>query len=84
MPTMVMKYILPEEHADEFAHILLKMGGRKGFGRTAQLLGTHRDTLMRGLRRRDFGPKVGQRLITALKEAHPDIETRYLRFQCGE
>ena len=82
MPTLVLRWIVVEDHASDLASIFLKTGGRGGIGRTAQKLGVHRDTLLRGLKRRNFGPIVGQKIIDGLKSKHPDIDTKYMTFKC--
>lgn len=82
MPKMVLKWKVADAHADELAGIFMKTGGRGGMARTAQLLGVHRDTLVRGIRNRQFGPKAGQKIIDGLKGEHPDIDTKFLTFKC--
>jgi hypothetical protein len=80
MPKLVMRYNIPQEQSTAFAQMLLKKGGRGGLCRTAKLLGVHRDTLMRGLRRRTFGTTVGKKIIDGLSKEYPDISTKYLVF----
>lgn len=82
MPAMVMRYIVDEKEIDNLARLLLGVGGRGGMSRAAQMFGCHRDTLTRGLKRKNFGPKVGQRIIDGLKGKHPEIE-RMIAFKCG-
>jgi hypothetical protein len=82
MPKLILRWNVVEDHKHELAHILLGIGGRGGMARTAQLLGVHRDTLVRGIRNGMYGPKCGQSIIDGLKPQYPDIDTKYLTFKC--
>jgi len=74
MPKLVIRYVVPEGYVQELANRLVLVGGRGGMTRTGKLIGIHRDTLLRGLRRREFGQQVGVRLIQSLKPSTPHIE----------
>jgi hypothetical protein len=82
MPAMVLRYEIPEGMVDELAHILVTVGGRGGIQRASQLLGCSKETLLRGLMRRSFGPRVGQRIIDGMKKTHPNLEGTFLVFKC--
>jgi hypothetical protein len=82
MPKMILRWVVVEEHAAELASILCTLGGRGAMTRAAQLLGVHRDTLMRGIRMRRYGPRVGQKIIDGLRPKYPDIDTKFLQFKC--
>ena len=73
MPKMVVRYEIPPQYANELAERLVRAGGKGGISRAARLIGVHRDTLMRGLRRRAFGQRVGARIIEALRPSTPHI-----------
>jgi hypothetical protein len=81
MPALVMRYAIGGPDIEKLAQIFLEIGGRGGLERTAQMLGCHRETLSRGLRRGTFGTAVGRKIIDGVKQKYPEVESMMV-FKC--